>query len=231
MDPRSSHRMTNAKSMERVVKAYFGLKKIKKDSSVDLEYAQYLKENLTLRERLAMYDRFKCGETPFDSLMRRIILRSLITKCGNDISVSSFVTFTHPERIEINDGVFIGQYSMLQGRHDGYCSIGRKVWIGPYAYFDARALIIEDNVGIGPGTKILGSAHTGIPEDIPIIQTDLIIKPVRICQGSDIGVNAVILPGITVGEGAIVGAGAVVTKDVKPNTVVAGVPAKVLKKR
>jgi acetyltransferase-like isoleucine patch superfamily enzyme len=217
--------------MERVVKAYFGLKKIKKDRSFELEYAQYLRENLKSEERLAAYDRFKLGETTFDSLMRRIILRSLIKKCGNDISVSSFVTFMHPETFEIADGVFIGQYACIQGRHDGYCKIGKRVWIGPYTFFDARALEIEDNVGIGPGTKILGSTHTGDPKDIPIIQTDLIIKPVRICQGSDIGINAVILPGITVGEGAIVGAGAVLTRDVKPKTVVAGVPAKVLKKR
>ena len=217
--------------MERKVKAYFGLKKIKKDMPSELEHSRNLRENLTTGERLALYDRFKCGEQPFDALMRKIILRSLIKKCGHDISVASFVTFTHPETLEIGDGVFIGQYSMIQGRHDGYCWIGKKVWIGPYAYFDARALIIEDNVGVGPGTKILGSTHTGIPGDIPVIQTDLVIKPVKICQGSDIGINAVILPGITVGKGAIVGAGAVVTKDVKPNTVVAGVPARVLKKR
>jgi acetyltransferase-like isoleucine patch superfamily enzyme len=217
--------------MERVVKSYFGLKKIKKDSSFELEYSEYLREHLSTGERLAMYDRFKYGETTFDSSMRKMILRSLIKKSGHDISVSGFVTFIHPETIEIGDSVFIGQYSMLQGRHDGYCSIGSKVWIGPHTYFDARALVIEDNVGIGPGTRILGSMHTGIPRDIPVIQTDLVIKPVRICEGSDIGVNAVILPGVTIGEGAIVGAGAVVTKDVKPKTVVAGVPAKLLKKR
>ena len=217
--------------MERVVKAYFGQKKIKKDPSSELEYAEYLRENLTPGERLAVYDHFKCGETNADLSMRRIILRSLIKKCGHGISVAGFTTITHPETMEFGDGIFIGQYCMLQGRHDGYCIIGRKVWIGPYAYFDARALIIEDNVGVGPGVKILGSMHTGVPNDAPVIQTDLIIKPVRICEGSDIGVNAVILPGITVGEGAIVGAGAVVTKDVKRKTIVAGVPAKVLKKR
>lgn len=217
--------------MERVVKAYFGLKKIRKDRADEMKYSDSLRENLSPGERLAFYDRFKCGDTPLDSLMRKIILRSLIKKCGHDISISSFVTFTHPETMEISGGVFIGQYSMLQGRHDGYCKIGKKVWIGPYAYFDARALVIEDNVGIGPGTKILGSMHTGVPKDIPVIQTDLVIEPVRICRGSDIGVNSVILPGVTIGEGAIVGAGAVVTKDVAPNTVVAGVPARVLKKR
>jgi serine acetyltransferase len=61
---------------------------------------------------------------------------------------------------------------------------------------------------------VLGSEHTGVPEDVPIVQTDLVIEPVRIGPWADIGVNAVVLPGITVGKGAIVGAGAVVTHDV-----------------
>lgn len=217
--------------MERVVKAFFAVKEIKEDATFESEFAQYLRNALTTGERLSVYERFKCGEANFDSLMRRILLKSLFKSIGNDITVSTFVTFTHPETIEIGDGVFIGQYALIQGRHDGYCKIGNKVWIGPYTYFDARALVIEDHVGIGPGAKILGSEHTGNPKDLPIIQTDLVIKPVKICRNSDIGINAVILPGVTVGEGSIVGAGAVVTKDVEPYTVVVGVPAKFLKKR
>jgi acetyltransferase-like isoleucine patch superfamily enzyme len=78
---------------------------------------------------------------------------------------------------------------------------------------------------------VLGSEHTGDPLDVPIIKTDLVIKPVRVEDGADIGVNAVLLPGVTVGAGAIVGAGAVVTHDVAPNTIVAGVPAKLLRSR
>jgi acetyltransferase-like isoleucine patch superfamily enzyme len=105
------------------------------------------------------------------------------------------------------------------------------VWIGPQSYFDARHLVIEDYVGWGPGAKVLGSMHTGLPIDVPIIQTDLEIKPVRIGAWADVGVNAVILPGVTVGQGAIVGAGAVVTEDVDPFTIVAGVPARLLRRR
>ena len=67
-----------------------------------------------------------------------------------------------------------------------------------------------------------------MPVDVPIIRTDLEIKPVRIGAWADIGTNATILPGVTIGKGAIVGAGAVVTSDVAPFAVVAGVPAKFL---
>ena len=78
---------------------------------------------------------------------------------------------------------------------------------------------------------MLGSAHTAVPVNVPIIQTDLEIKPVRIEAWADIGTNAVILPGVTVGRGSIVGAGAVVTQDVPPFSVVAGVPARVIRER
>jgi len=66
---------------------------------------------------------------------------------------------------------------------------------------------------------------------LPAIQTDLEIKPVVVGAWADIGTNAVILPGITIGRGAIVGAGAVVTVDVPPFAIVAGVPARVLRFR
>jgi acetyltransferase-like isoleucine patch superfamily enzyme len=105
------------------------------------------------------------------------------------------------------------------------------VWLGPQSYLDARDLVIEEYVGWGPGAKALGSEHTGHPPHVPIIQTDLEIKPVRIGAWADIGVNAVILPGVTVGKGAVVGAGAVVSRDVDPFAVVAGVPARFLRWR
>jgi len=163
--------------------------------------------------------------------MRRAIWRALARHCGHGLQVGSSVGFKHAETFELGDGVFIGAQAYLQGRFDGRCVIGNHVWIGPQSYFDARDLVIEDHVGWGPGAKVLGSAHTGLPVDVPIIQTDLDIKPVRIEAWADIGVNAVILPGVTVGKGSIVGAGAIVTRDVPPFTIVAGVPAQVLRQR
>ena len=83
-------------------------------------------------------------------------------------------------------------------------------------------------VGFGPGAKVLGATHTGVPYDVPIIQTDLEVRPVTINDWADIGINAVILPGVEIGRGAIVGAGAVVSRDVPEFSKVAGVPAAVI---
>jgi acetyltransferase-like isoleucine patch superfamily enzyme len=141
------------------------------------------------------------------------------------------VGFKHLETMKFGNRVFIGAGAYIQGRFDGRCVIGDNVWIGPQAYFDARDLVLEEYVGWGPGAKVLGSAHTGVPADVPIVKTDLEIKPVRVRAWADIGTNAVLLPGVTVGKGAIVGAGAVVTKDVPPFAIVAGVPARFVRWR
>jgi acetyltransferase-like isoleucine patch superfamily enzyme len=143
----------------------------------------------------------------------------------------SGVLVLHKDTFDIALDVFIGVGTYLQGRHDGRFMVGKGTWIGPQCFLDCRDLEIGEYVGIGPGVKILGSEHTGEPKNIPIIQTDLVIKPVRIERWADIGVGAIVLPGVTIGEGAIVGAGAVVTKDVEPYSVVAGVPARLVRRR
>jgi acetyltransferase-like isoleucine patch superfamily enzyme len=162
---------------------------------------------------------------------RRILLRALCKSFGNGVTIGVGALMLHPYTFEIGDGVFIGNQSFLQGRHDGRCVIGAHTWIGPQSYFDCRDLVLGEYVGWGPGAKVLGSEHTGDPVDLPIIQTELVIKPVRVGDWADIGVNAVLLPGVTVGKGAIVGASAVVTHDVPEYAIVAGVPAEILRFR
>lgn len=215
----------------KIVEAVHGKKKIQDDSNFEIEFAEYLRENYDRDTLINLSERFSIGNNSFNQLMRRIIWRSIALKFGFGISINSNVGFKHLETFEIGNGVFIGSQTYIQGRFDGKCAIGNNVWIGPQSYFDARHLIIEDDVGWGPGAKVLGSTHTATPWDIPIIQTDLEIKPVKIEMGADIGMNASILPGVIIGQGSIVGAGAVVTKSVAPFSIVAGVPAKFLRWR
>lgn len=215
----------------RTVKAVHGFQDVKPDPEFERELSKFLSRDRTRSEMLELYRRFTLGDDSFSFLMRRVVLRAIVRHCGSGLTVNCQVGLKHPETFEIGNGVFIGAGTYIQGRFDGKCVIGDRVWIGPQSYFDARNLVIEDFVGWGPGAKVLGSTHTGTPADVPIIQTDLEIKPVRIEAWADIGTNAVILPGVTVGRGSVVGAGAVVAEDVPPFAIVAGVPAKFLRWR
>lgn len=212
----------------RTVRAVHGLKEIQPDRSFEIGLAEYLKVQFSREGLIELYARFAVGDSDFNMLMRRAIWRAVARRFGSAVCISEEAGFKHLETFEIGDGVFIGAQTYIQGRFDGRCVIGSHVWIGPQSYFDARDLIIEDYVGWGPGAKVIGSTHTGTPISVPVIQTDLEIKPVRIQEGADIGANVVVLPGVTIGKGSIVGAGAVVTKDVPPLAVVAGVPARFL---
>jgi acetyltransferase-like isoleucine patch superfamily enzyme len=104
--------------------------------------------------------------------------------------------------------------------------IGKHVFINRDCFFvDLGGVYIEDNALIGPRAMLISVGHN----EEPAHRRDLVLKSVRIKQGAWLGANVTVLPGVTIGENAIVGAGAVVTKDVPANTVVAGVPAKILR--
>ncbi|ESR23047.1 transferase hexapeptide repeat containing protein [Lutibaculum baratangense AMV1] len=195
------------------------------------ELAAQIRESYGREGLVDLYGRFAVGEGLVDRLMRQVIFMAGAASCGSGLQVASGVAFRHLETFRISDGVFIGGGAFIQGRHDGTCVIGRNVWIGPQAYFDARDLVLGDHVGWGPGAKVLGSEHIATSIDVPVIESDLMIRPVRIEAWADVGTNAVILPGVTVGKGAVVGAGAVVTANVPPFAVVAGVPARVIRWR
>jgi acetyltransferase-like isoleucine patch superfamily enzyme len=215
----------------RIVKAVHGLQEFKLDPDFEIGLAEYLRTQYERKALIELYKSFVMGDGDFDGLMRRAIWRAVARQLGHSVHIGSGVGFKHLETFEIGHKVFIGSQSYIQGRFDGRCIIGNHVWIGPQSYFDARDLILEDYVGWGPGAKVLASNHTGVPIDVPIVQTDLEIKSVKVEAEADIGMNAVILPGVTIGKGSIVGAGAVVTKDVAPFSIVAGVPARFLRWR
>ena len=215
----------------RQVVATFGRKEVKPDPTWEWDFAASLKEKNSVQQLHEFYSRHREGEAEFDYTMRRVLLRAMCKRAGHGLQVGPGVVLKHPETMEFGDAVFIGAQAMIQGRYDGTCKIGSHVWLGPQAYFDARALELGDYVGWGPGAKVLGSAHTGDPIDQPIIATGLVIKPVFVGFGADVGMNAAILPGVRIGANAIIGAGAVVTQDVPEYAIVAGVPAKFLRSR
>ncbi|WP_270512741.1 DapH/DapD/GlmU-related protein [Limosilactobacillus portuensis] len=104
---------------------------------------------------------------------------------------------------------------------------GKNIFINTGVTFsDLGGIYIEDDVLIGPGAKILSVNHPIVPQYCHQME----LQPVRIKKNAWIGADAKILPGVTVGENAVVGAGAVVTKDVPANSVVVGVPAVVKSK-
>lgn len=114
-----------------------------------------------------------------------------------------------------------------------YVNIGKFTRIGKNVYInhlcsmlDMGTITIGDNVLIGPKVNILSEEHPVNPAD----RKALMVKPVVIKNGAWIGAGATILPGVTVGKNSIVAAGAVVNKNVPDNTIVGGIPAKVLKK-
>jgi acetyltransferase-like isoleucine patch superfamily enzyme len=215
----------------RLVRATHGRKAIEPDPNYEVELSEELRRRYETTALEELYRQHSRGDGFFDRMVRRAALRAMIRELGPGLSLAANVAFRHLETFSIGAGVFIGEQAVLQGRCDGSCVIGTGTWIGPQTFIDARDLVIGTHVGIGPGVKILGSEHTGEPVDLPIIRTDLIIRPVRIDDWADIGTNATILPGVTLGTGCIVGAGAVVTRDVAPFAKVAGVPARLIGRR
>jgi acetyltransferase-like isoleucine patch superfamily enzyme len=215
----------------RVYRAVHGRREIPLDPQHEIALSEHLKNSYDREALVELYGRFALGDGSFDSMMRRVIWRAVAKTFGNGVTIGSGVGFRHLETFEIGNGVFIGAQAYLQGRFDGTFVIGDMAWLGPQSFLDARDLIIEERVGWGPGAKVLGSQHTGLPLEVPVIQTDLEVKPVRVHAWADIGTGAIVLPGVTVGKGSVVGAGAVVIEDVDPFAVVGGVPARFLRWR
>ena len=204
---------------------------IEPDPRHEVELAAHLKATETPEAIAALYGRFAAGPGAFDSMMRRVIWRALAAGFGEGVRIAPLASFRHLERVSIGDGVFIGEGAMVQGHALGHCSLGERAWIGPHAFLDARALVVERAAAVGPGAKILTAEHSGHPADAPVMATEQAVGAVRIGEGADIGVGAIVLPGRSIGRGAIVGAGAVVTADVPDGAVVAGSPARLLRYR
>ncbi|MET6999471.1 sugar O-acetyltransferase [Chitinophaga defluvii] len=125
---------------------------------------------------------------------------------------------------EIDESVAV--FTPLYINYGKHTQIGRNVFINfDCTFLDLGGITIEDNVQIAPKVNLLSEGHPVSPEE----RQSLMVGPIHIKKNAWIGANATILPGVTIGENAVVASGAVVTKDVPDNTIVGGIPAKMIK--
>ena len=125
---------------------------------------------------------------------------------------------------EIDESVAV--FTPLHINYGRHIKIGKNVFINfDCVFLDLGGITIEDNVFIAPKVSLLSEGHPTSRED----RHSLIPKAIYIKNNAWVGAGATILPGVTIGENAVVAAGAVVSKDVAPNTIVGGVPAKFIK--
>ncbi len=146
-------------------------------------------------------------------------------KLGRNVQIYNFVNLYG---CEIGDSTKIGTFVEIQKG----AVIGKKCKISSHSFI-CEGVTIENEVFIGHNVTFINDLYPQATADGGELQTDDDWKciPTLVKKGASIGSSATILCGITIGEGAIVGAGSVVTKDVPPDTVVGGNPARILKKR
>jgi len=144
-------------------------------------------------------------------------------KLGKDVKLSKFINLYG---CEIGDETKIGAFVEIQKNS----RIGKRCKISSHT-FVCEGVDIEDNVFIGHGVMFTNDIFPRATAAGGGLQTeaDWKVEKTRVCKGASIGSGATILCNLTIGENAIVGAGAVVTKDVPPNAIVAGCPAKFLR--
>ena len=125
---------------------------------------------------------------------------------------------------EIDESVAV--FTPLYINYGKHTKIGKNVFINfDCVFLDLGGITIEDNVLIAPKVSLLSEGHPINPND----RQSLVPGHIHIKKNAWIGAAATILPGVTIGENSVVAAGAVVTKDVPNNTIVGGVPAKLIK--
>ncbi len=143
---------------------------------------------------------------------------------GRNVILNDFINLYG---CRIGDNTKIGPFVEIQKSVD----IGRNCKVQSHSFI-CEGVTIEDEAFIGHGVMFINDRypHSTTPAGALQTETDWKVIPTVVRKGASIGSNCTILCGVTVGEGAIVGAGSVVTKDVPPGVIVAGNPARVLRK-
>ena len=197
---------------------------------------------------------FSCFPTVAGSILRGYLYRLILGGLGKKCFIEKNIRFFNPSRLLLGDRVFLGESGLFDvgGSAEritigadshisrsvtirtqlGKVEIGEKVNIGAssfiYGYGD---IDIGDNTLIANQVEIIGGDHTF--EDVTVPMRFQGRSPSRIVIGEDvwIGTHAIIVGGVTIGNGAVIGAGAVVNRDIPEYAIAAGVPARVVRSR
>lgn len=169
--------------------------------------------------------KIRFGDTEFEDvyLKENFIRISSDVKLGKDVKIFGFVNLYG---CEIGDYTKIGPFVEIQKG----AKIGSRCKISSHTFI-CEGVTIEDEVFIGHNVTFINDLYPRATNERGELQTedDWKVIPTLVKRGASIGSSVTILAGVTIGEYAIVGAGAVVTKDVPPYTIVVGVPARIIR--
>ena len=160
------------------------------------------------RVRKMLFEHYRNTKGLKGIAIRYILLKTIAKKVGDNVSIHPGCYIFFPENLELGDNVSIH----------------------PMCYIDAvGGVTIGNDVSIAHAVTIMSSSHRFDMRDIPIKDQPFIVEKTVVSDNVWIGAKVTVLCGKTIGSGSVVGASSVITKDVTPHTIVAGVPAKVIK--
>ncbi len=188
------------------------------------------------------------------NLLRYPFYKICFRKIGRNCFIAPNSLIEHAKNIELGDKVIISGYSnicantkqsikignnsiifnhaIVKCGGEGFIEVGENSTVNPFCVLEGLGgLSIGSGVRIASGSKLMSFNHSFSDKRTPIYKQGFTKKGIVVEDDVWIGTNAVILDGVRIGRGSIVGAGSVVNKDVPPFCIVAGVPAKIIKKR
>ena len=165
---------------------------------------------LPYRVRLKKFVKARNKVGAWGMVKRYALLKGLCKSIGDNVTIKEGVYILNPREL----------------------SIGNNVSIHPMCYIEAAGGVsIGNDVSVAHGVTFISATHNFSDREIPIKDQGVELKGIFVADNVWIGAKATVLCGITVGSGSIIGANSVVTKNVEPNSIVAGAPAKVIKTR